>query len=174
MGIFAIFFPLISAYIVSRLVTRSKYWMSFVILNIFFIFMSPVILGIFATRSSQFFTILGIMIFYSVVFVPALTVIMRKRRVKYGLQGRWSVPSALGKHKVLYLSSIAFYIYIYVYIWTFGFNIRSSEANILFYIFTGILTLYYMILGFGIAKVGMEEKKKRKESIAGNSSRRIS
>lgn len=173
MGIFAIFFPLISAYIVSRLVTRSKYWVLFVILNIFFIFLSPVILGIFATRNSQFFTILGIMVFYSVVFVPALTVIMRKRRVKYGLHGQWSVPSALGKHKVIYLSSIGFYIYIYVYIWTFGFNVRSSEANILFYIFTGILTLYYMILGFGIAKVGMEEKKMRKEAHAANNSRRM-
>lgn len=173
MGIFAILFPLISTYIVSRLVTRSRYWVLFIILNFVFVFLSPVLLRFFISENSQFTAILVVMMIYSVVFVPILTLIMRNRRVKYHFQGKWTAPLAFRNHKVIYISSICFYIYIYVYIWTMGFSIPSSQANILFYVFTGVLTFYYMILGFGIAKVGMEDKKRRKKAIAASGPRRM-
>jgi hypothetical protein len=160
MGIFAFLSPLIATYIVIRLVVRSSYSWVFIIVNgiivssIFFILTDLLPLGSYMGE-------VYILSAYSVIFVPLTFIILRRRRVHRGISGRWNVWEAYSHHKFIYTSSLLFYIYGIFFIWSFGFNISASLNNMMFYVFTGILTLYYMILGFGIAKVGMEQKKKR-------------
>ncbi len=129
-------------------------------------------MGKFVVENSQFQTLFILQLIFSLVFIPLLVTGMRLRRKKYNFQGKWTVYSAFRKHRTLYISSILFYAYIIIYVWTLGFNIPPGFGNTLFYIFTGVLTLYYMILGFGIAKVGMEQKKKRKADLAASQSGR--
>ena len=162
MGIFAILSPLIATYIISRLLSRSRLTWVFIPVNFAVVLLTPFLMLRFVGINAEFYLILISVLIYSTVFVPFLTFILRSRRIKYGFQGKWKILEALKHHKILYISSFLFYVYFDFYFWTFAFRFSDSQVNYLFYIFTSILTLYYLILGIGIAKVGMETKKKRK------------
>ncbi|MCL5889185.1 MAG: hypothetical protein M1597_04425 [Candidatus Thermoplasmatota archaeon] len=167
MGILAFLAPLMSTYIILRLLSRRSYAWLFSIFNIFIVSLMPIVLSLYLSPSS-FTDVMILMIIYSLIFVPATTYIMRSRRKLLNYQGKWTILHAYRMHWAIYTASFAFYFYSIFFIWTFAFNISSAGSNLLFYIFTGFLTFYYLILGFGIAKVGMEEKKRRKREMEKN------
>ncbi|MHB1440094.1 MAG: hypothetical protein ACYCSO_03510 [Cuniculiplasma sp.] len=161
MGIFAFIAPLISTYIIIRLLGRSKLVWVFTAINIAVVSGIPFIIDRYFSLGS-YFDILILMVIYAGIFVPLITAIMRHRRSSKGFEGKWNVWQAFSHHKTIYMASMIFYVYSIFFIWELAFNLPSYYNNISFYIFTAFLTFYYMILGFGIARVGMEEKKRRK------------
>jgi amino acid transporter len=167
MGIFAFIAPLISTYIIVRLLSRKNTAWLFVIINIIVISIIPFIFGLFF-RLSSILDIAILMIIYSLIFVPVTTYILRSRRKRLNFQGKWNILTAFRKHWVIYAASMVFYAFSLVFIWSFAFDVPSSLTNLIFYVFTGFLTFYYLILGFGIARVGMEEKRKRKREMEQN------
>jgi amino acid transporter len=164
MGIFAFIAPLISTYIILRLLSRKNIVWLFSIINIIVISIIPFIFGLFFGLSSILDIVILVAI-YSFIFIPLTTFILRTRRRKFNFHGKWSIPMAFRKHWAIYAASIVFYIFSLIFIWSFAFNVPTYFSNILFYVFTGFLTFYYLILGFGIARVGMEEKRRRKKQM---------
>ena len=166
-GIFAFLFPLLPTYILGRLVARSRYAYAFIPLNLAVSFGIFYITSLFYKVSSLTFLFYGL-IPYAVIFVPLMMYVMVYRRKNSFSTGRWDVKQALMHHKAIYISSILFYIFSLFFVESYSFKLPDSLSNYIFYIFTGALTLYYLVIGFGIAGVGMEIKKegKRKDGLA--------
>jgi hypothetical protein len=160
-GIFAIIFPLLPAYIISRMVARSKYAYGFIPVNVALSFGIFYAIGLFYRMNSTRFLYYGLIPF-SFVLIPIMLYLMILRRKSRFSVGKWSVYQALKHHKAIYISSIIFYTFSIFFLESYSFAIPASVSNDIFYIFTGALTAYYLIVGFGIAGVGMEIKRKRK------------
>ncbi|MCL4346116.1 MAG: hypothetical protein M1375_03980 [Candidatus Thermoplasmatota archaeon] len=143
------------------MVARSRYAYGFIPINIGISFGMFYIIGLFYKISSMGFLYYGVIPF-SLFFAPLMLYVMLRRRKNSFSVGEWSVYKALMNHKAIYISSIIFYIFSIFFLESYSFTIPSAVSNDIFYIFTGALTAYYLIVGFGIAGVGMEIKKKRK------------
>ncbi|MGP6206909.1 hypothetical protein ACNF42_02595 [Cuniculiplasma sp. SKW3] len=120
-------------------------------------------IGYFYRTTSLSFLYYGVIPF-SLIFFPLMVYVMVARRRKYFSVGKWSVFQAIQHHRAIYISSIIFYVFSIFFLESYSFNIPSSVSNDIFYIFTGALTAYYLIVGFGIAGVGVEIKKARKSN----------
>lgn len=120
-------------------------------------------IGFFYKITTMSFLYYGIIPF-SLIFIPIMIYVMVARRKKYFSVGKWSVFQAIQHHRAIYISSMIFYVFSIFFLESYSFNIPSSVSNQIFYVFTGALTAYYLIVGFGIAGVGMEIKKARKSS----------
>ncbi len=164
MGIFAIIFPMISLYVSLRLFARSRYSWIFPAISVLYSFICFYTLSILWSVSSFqiIYDLIIPFILSGFIILPA----MRYRRTWLNI-GKWSVHDAFRNHFAIYASSLLFYFFIIFYTETLCFKTGNNLANLLFYVFVLILTVYYLILGFGIAGVGKEIKKKRKLMLSG-------
>ena len=164
MGIFAIIFPMILLYVSLRLFARSSYSWLFAAITVLFPLICFYILSMLWTVSS--FQIIYDLLIPFIISGFILLLTMRYRRTWLNT-GKWSVYEAFRNHYAIYGSSLSVYFFVIFYAETFSFKIGNGLANLLFYMFVLILTIYYLILGFGIAAVGKEIKKKRKLKLSG-------
>ena len=160
--------PLISTYIIVRLLSRKNTAWLFVIINVIVISTIPFIFWIvFQDFINSRYSNTDDYLFTHIRSSDHIY-ILRSRRKRLNFQGKWNILTAFRKHWVIYAASMVFYTFSIIFIWSFAYDVPSSLSNLIFYVFTGFLTFYYLILGFGIARVGMEEKRKRKREIEQN------
>ncbi len=164
MGIFAIIFPMILLYVSLRLFARSRYSWIFVAITVLFPIICFFILSMSWSVSS--FQIIYDLLIPFILSGFILLPIMRYRRTWLNT-GKWSVYETFKNHYAIYGSSLSFYFFIIFYAETLSFKTGNDLANLLFYVFVLVLTIYYLILGFGIAAVGKEIKKRRKVMLSG-------
>ncbi len=164
MGIFAIFFPFISLYISLRLFSRSRLSWLFILVTFSY---SLILFYVLA----MFWKLDNLLVFTEIIFpflVSGIIILaaMRYRRKTWLDTGKWTVKQSFVHHKLIYASSLVFYFFIIFYLESLSFTLNFNITSLLFYVFVIILTVYYLILGFGIAAVGKEIKKSMRKLIS--------